>query len=412
VVRVSGPAAGAALQALAGARPPPRHASLKPLSWQGTALDQALVLWFPAPKSFTGEDVAEFHIHGGRAVREALFSALLALGLRPAEPGEFSRRAVENSRFDLTQAEAVADLSEAETPAQLRQALSQYDGGLAELYEGWRAGLLAALARAEAAIDFSDDGVGEREFAASRFAASEITKQIQEHIDDSGRGEALREGLRLAIIGPPNAGKSSLINALARRDIAIVAETPGTTRDVIGVRLDLGGYPVHVSDTAGLRDAADAIEAEGVRRARAEAAASHLTLLLLDGSDANGKIPHGVKPDLVVWNKSDLPSFKKRDGFSLSLKSGAGLSQLLAALSVLVEKRLETKSENPALTRPRHRHALQQALASLEHAKSAKAPELFAEDLRLAMRAIGRITGTVDVEEILDSVFREFCIGK
>jgi tRNA modification GTPase len=412
VVRVSGPAAGAALQALAGAKPPPRHASLKRLSWQGAALDQALILWFPAPHSFTGEDVAEFHIHGGRAVREALFSALLALGLRPAEPGEFSRRAVENSRFDLTQAEAVADLSEAETPAQLRQALSQYEGGLAELYEGWRAGLLAALARAEAAIDFSDDGVGEREFTASRAVASEITKQIQQHIDDSGRGEALREGLRLAIIGPPNAGKSSLINALARRDIAIVAETPGTTRDVIGVRLDLGGYPVHVSDTAGLRDTADAIEAEGVRRARAVAAASHLRLLLLDGSDANGKIPHGVKPDLIVWNKSDLPAFKKRDGFSLSLKSGAGLSQLLATLKTLVEKRLETKGENPALTRPRHRHALKEALAALEHAKSANAPELFAEDLRLAMRAIGRITGTVDVEEILDSIFREFCIGK
>ena len=409
---MSGPAAQPALQALAGATPPPRHASLKWLSWQGAALDQALILWFPAPQSFTGEDVAEFHIHGGRAVREALFSALLALGLRPAEPGEFSRRAVENSRFDLTQAEAVADLSEAETPAQLHQALRQYEGGLAELYEGWRAGLLAALARAEAMIDFSDDGVGEGEFDASRAATSEITKQIQEHINDSGRGEALREGLRLAIIGPPNAGKSSLINTLARRDIAIVAETPGTTRDVIGVRLDLGGYPVHVSDTAGLRDTADAIEAEGVRRARAEAAASHLTLLLLDGADANAKIPHGVKPDLIVWNKSDLVAFKKRDGFSLSLKSGAGLSQLLDALKALVEKRLETNNQNPALTRPRHRLALQQALASLEHAKSAKAPELFAEDLRLALRAIGRITGRVDVEEILDSVFREFCIGK
>jgi len=410
VVRVSGPGAGAALEALAGTRPPARHASLRRLCWQGAVLDEALILWFPAPASFTGEDVAEFHIHGGRAVREALFGAFSQLGLVPAEPGEFSRRAVENGRFDLTRAEAVADLTEAETPAQLRQALHQYEGGLADLYEGWRAALLRALARAEAAIDFSDDGVGDTEFLAAQTAALEIEQQIQQHMDDSGRGEILREGLRLAIVGPPNAGKSSLINALARRDIAIVSETPGTTRDVIGVRLDLGGYPVHVADTAGLRPSADAIEAEGVRRARAEAAASHLTLLLLDGSDA--QIPEGVRADLVVRNKNDLPSFKRGDGLSLSLKSGEGFAELLTALTALVEKRLEIKDQSPALSRPRHRRALNEALASLRHAHTASEPELFAEDLRLAMRAIGRITGSVDVEEILDSVFRDFCIGK
>ena len=411
VVRVSGPRAGPALAALAGQTPPPRRASVRWLSWKGAALDRALLLWFPGPDSFTGEDVAEFHIHGGRAVREALFAALCELGLRPAEPGEFSRRAVENGRFDLTRAEAVADLAEAETPAQLRQALRQYEGGLAELYEGWRTGLLHALARAEAAIDFSDDGVEEMELAASHLAASEIAKQIQSHIDDSGRGEALREGLRLAIIGPPNAGKSSLINALARRDIAIVSETPGTTRDVIRVRLDLGGYPVHVADTAGLRETQNAIEAEGVRRACAEAAASHLTLLLLDGSAA--AMPSGIKADLVVRNKSDLPGFKKGDGLSLSLKSGEGLNALLDALTALVAARLESGDASPpALTRPRHRRALNEALHSLKHGETAGAPELFAEDLRLAMRAIGRITGAVDVEEILDSVFRDFCIGK
>jgi tRNA modification GTPase len=409
VVRVSGPAAGVALEALASERPTPRRASVRRLIWKGAALDRALLLWFPGPDSFTGEDVAEFHIHGGRAVREALASAFLELGLRPAEPGEFSRRAVEHGRFDLTQAEAVADLAEAETPAQLRQALRQYDGGLAELYEGWRAGLLHALARAEAAIDFSDDGVGEGELAAARQAASEITKQIQVHVDDSGRGEALREGLRLAIVGPPNAGKSSLVNALARRDIAIVSDIPGTTRDVIGVRLDLGGYPVHVSDTAGLRDTDNAIEAEGVRRAWAEAAASHLTLLLLDGREAQTP---AIKADLVVRNKSDLTGFKKTDALSLSLKTGEGMKPLLDALTALVAARLETRSDAPALTRPRHRHALDQALQSLQHAQTAHEPELFAEDLRLAMRAIGRITGAVDVEEILDSVFRDFCIGK
>ncbi len=411
VVRVSGPGAGAALAALAGNKPQPRRASVRRLSWQGATLDKALLLWFPGPDSFTGQDVAEFHIHGGRAVREALFAAFLELGLVPAEPGEFSRRAVENGRLDLTRAEAVADLAEAQTPAQLRQALRQYEGGLADLYEGWRSGLIGALASAEAAIDFSDDGVEETELIAARAAVSEIIQEIQRHTEDFGRGEVLREGLRLAIVGPPNAGKSSLINALARRDIAIVSETPGTTRDVIGVRLELGGYLLHVSDTAGLRDSNDAIEAEGVRRARAEAASSHLTLLLLDGSEP-ANIPDGIEPDLTVWNKSDLPAFKKGDGISLSLKSGEGLAQLLAALTALVEKRLETKDESPALSRPRHRHALNEALASLRHAQDAKEPELFAEDLRLASRAIGRITGSMDVEEILDSVFRDFCIGK
>ncbi len=410
VVRVSGPLAGAALDALAGSRPSPRLASVRRLAWKGAALDEALLLWFPGPGSFTGEDVAEFHIHGGRAVREGLFAALIELELVPAQPGEFSRRAVENGRFDLTRAEAVADLADAQTPAQLRQALGQYQGALARLYEGWRASLIGALGRAEAAIDFSDDGVGEAEFSAAKAVVSDIIQQIQRHIDDGGRGEALREGVRLAIVGPPNAGKSSLINALANRDIAIVSHIPGTTRDVIAVQLDLGGYPVHVADTAGLRQTSDAIEAEGVRRARAEAAAAHLTLLLLDGCD--GQIPDGVKADLVVWNKSDLPNFKKQDGLSLSLKSGEGFDALLAALTAKVAQRLETKGESPALTRPRHRHALTQALASLRHGLDAREPELFAEDLRLGLRAIGRITGAVDVEEILDSVFRDFCIGK
>ncbi len=411
VVRVSGPKAGAALAALAGPLPPARKASLRKLVWQGEGLDEALVLWFAAPASFTGEDVAEFHIHGGRAVRDALFAAFSQMGLRPAEPGEFSRRAVENGRFDLTRAEGVADLTEAETPAQLRQALRQYEGALADLYEGWRARLKSALGRAEAAIDFSDDGVGDSEFAASRAVAAEITEEIQRHLDDSGRGEALREGLRLAIVGPPNAGKSSLLNRLAQRDVAIVSDTPGTTRDVIAVTLNLGGYAVHVADTAGLRVTSDAVEAEGVRRARAQADASHLTLLLLDGS-GSADIPLGIRPDLIVWNKSDLADFQKREGLCVSLKSGLGVDALLAALTQLVEKRLETKDQSPALSRPRHRHALEEALAALRHGASADAPELFAEDLRLALRSLGRITGAVDVEEILDSVFRDFCIGK
>ena len=413
VVRVSGPEAGPILATLSGALPAPRAASLRLLKTAEGEIDRALVLWFPAPHSFTGEDVAEFHVHGGRAIREHLFEALAGLGARPAGPGEFSRRAVEHGRLDLTRAEAIADLVDAETPAQLRQALRQYDGALADLYEGWRAELIGALARAEAAIDFSDDGVGEVEFAAARARVQDIIQAIETHMDDHRRGEALREGLKLAIIGPPNAGKSSLINALARREAAIVSDIPGTTRDVIELRLNLGGYLVQVADTAGLRDTRDAIEAEGVRRALAQAGTSDLVLLLRDGTIPYTDYP-GVTPDLLIWNKSDLPGFQKRDGISLSLKSGEGLTELIATLTAMVAERLETKDQTPALTRPRHRAALMQALESLHHALTAPAdqPELFAEDLRLGLRAIGRITGRVDVEELLDHVFRDFCIGK
>ena len=413
VVRLSGPLAAQAAASLAGPLPLPRQAVLRRLAHNGAEIDHALLLWFPAPGSFTGEDVAEFHIHGGRAVREALFVALSELGARIAEPGEFSRRAVENGKLDLTRAEAVADLVDAETPAQLRQALRQHDGVLADLYEGWRGRLISALGRAEAAIDFSDDGVGEAEFAAAGRAAAEIVEEIQEHVDDAGRGESLREGLRLTILGPPNAGKSSLINALARRDVAIVSETPGTTRDVIEVRLNLGGYLLHVADTAGVRQTRDAIEAEGVRRALSHAAGG-LTLLLLDGSLTDpraGLPPELPEPDLIVWNKADLGF--KRDGLSISLKTGEGLSMLQSMLQQKVQQKLDSGGA-PQLTRPRHRQALGDALQALRHGLEAPAdhPELLAEDLRLAMRAIGRITGRVDVEELLDFVFRDFCIGK
>jgi tRNA modification GTPase len=409
VVRLSGPDAGTALAALAGPLPPPRCAALRRVRHAGAQIDQALILWFPAPASFTGEDVAELHVHGGAAVRGALFAVLLQLGLKPAEPGEFSRRAVENGKLDLTRAEAIADLVDAQTEAQRRAALRQYDGALAELYEGWRARLIMALGRAEAAIDFADDGVGEAECDAARAAAVHLATEIQAHLDDGGRGEALREGVRLAIVGPPNAGKSSLLNVLARRDVAIVSDIAGTTRDVIEVRLDLGGVLVLASDTAGLRQSADAIEVEGVRRALARTREAHLVLLLLDASADAPRVglPDGLTPDLTVWNKTDLAP---HDGMSISLKTGRGVAELLEMLQQKVQQKFA--GDAPALTRPRHRAALTEALAALTHAGTSTEAELLAEDLRLAMRAVGRITGRVDVEDVLDFVFRDFCIGK
>ena len=418
VVRVSGPDATRALETLTRrSLPKPRNAVLTGFfDSERNLIDRGLVIFFKAPASFTAEDIVEFHVHGGRAIVDALLSALAALGLRPAEPGEFTRRAVESGKLDLTQAEAIADLVDAETSAQRRQALRQYDGALAELYEGWRADLIRASAWAEAAIDFSDEELPGDTLARTRQIISGIIEDIQRHTDDSSRGEILREGLHLTVIGPPNAGKSSLVNALARRDVAIVAETAGTTRDVIEVRMDLGGYPVTIADTAGLRDTAEAIEAEGVRRALARAEAADLVLLLLDGSAADplGGLPPETRGDLVMFNKSDLPWPVPRDGLTISLRTGDGLDAMIAALTVKVRDRLEAPSEAPVLTRKRHRHALEEAVRSLQSALTAPGnqPELLAEDLRLALRSLGRITGRVDIEELLDVVFKDFCIGK
>ena len=418
VVRVSGALAGQALLALAGPeRPLPRVATLRHIKGKnGDPIDQGLVLWFPAPASFTGEDCAEFHIHGGRAIIDGLFEALGEAGLRPAEAGEFTRRAVENGKFDLTRAEAIADLVAAETEAQRQQALRQYEGGLEELYDRWRSRLIRAAAWTEAAIDFSDEELPEDVMARAEGAAREIAEEIQEHLADSRRGELVREGLYLTVIGPPNAGKSSLVNALAQRDVAIVSEIAGTTRDVIEVHLNLGGYPVILADTAGLRLAADAVEAEGVRRALARAAQADMVLLLLDGSApdplANVSRETLARATLIAWNKADLSWPAKREGLAVSLKTGAGLAELIAIITEIARERLEIPQDAVPLTRARHRHALEEALAALNRALGAKEPELRGEDLRLALRAIGRITGRVDIEELLDVVFRDFCIGK
>lgn len=424
VVRVSGPAASEAVRALSGRRdlPPARRAVLRRLvdPRNGEMIDRALVLWFPGPDSYTGEDVAEFHIHGGPAVMAGLLEALGGVGgLRLAAPGEFTRRAFEAGRMDLTAAEAVGDLVAAETPAQRRLALRQLDGGLADLYEGWRARLIAALGHAEAEIDFSDEELPDDLHGAVVAAVTEVAGEIAAHLDDARQGERIREGFRIAILGAPNVGKSSLLNQLARRDVAIVSEVAGTTRDTIEVRLNLGGYAVALVDTAGLRDSADAIEREGVRRAEAEAAAAGLRLVVRDAS--SDEAPPRVARDgwgetLHVVNKVDLDvdALPGRDAsgvIRVSARTGAGLDVLLAELSDRVG-RLLSRTEAPVLTRARHREALEDCMGALTRAREAGLPELFAEDIRLAVRALGRITGRVDIDEVLDVVFRDFCIGK
>ncbi len=419
LVRVSGPAAGNCIKSLTNKDIlEERRAVRRALRTRGGELiDQVLVLWFAAPASLTGEDVAEFHLHGGRAILEALTAELLAMpGVRPAEAGEFTRRAVVNGKLDLTEAEAVADLVNAETEAQRRQALRQYDGALSALYEGWRAELLKALAWSEAAIDFSDEELPDSLLGEARKIAEKTNSAIKAHLDDARRGELVREGMFVAVIGPPNSGKSSLVNALAGRDVAIVSETAGTTRDVIEVRLDLGGYAVMLADTAGLREARGPIEAEGVRRALHRAETADLILLLLDGSTENNqvKLPENMvnKPCLRVWNKADLPWPVLHEGLHLSLKTGEGLDEVIEAVTQAARRCLETPGEAPPITRARHRHALHEAAEALERAALAAEPELFAEDLRLSVRALGRITGRVDVEDLLDAIFRDFCIGK
>jgi tRNA modification GTPase len=423
LVRVSGPGAGPVLQALGGrALPPPRAAVLRALHDPATGelLDRALCLWFPGPASFTGEDVVELHLHGGRAVLQGVVSALSVLGCRPAEPGDFSRRAFDHGKLDLTEVEAIADLVDAETAMQRRQALRQMDGALGRLYEDWRARLLRLLAHLEADLDFPDEDLPEGLAAALARALESLKLEISRHLQDGAAGQRLREGLSIALLGAPNAGKSSLLNALAGRDVAIVSARAGTTRDVIDVHLDLGGYPVTVADTAGLREAADEIESEGVRRALDRARRADLKLLVFDGAAWPAVDPATAAladdSSLIILSKGDLgvqgaASLLGRPCQTVSASTGAGMAELLGLLQREIAARYALP-EAPALTRMRHRLALQDCVAALARALEAPLPELAAEDVRLAARSLGRITGRVDVEDLLDIIFRDFCIGK
>jgi tRNA modification GTPase len=466
VVRISGPRAGDALKALSGKLPSPREAALARVRDPASndIIDEALALWFPAPRSETGEDVAELQLHGGRAVIAATLAALSKIdGLRPAEAGEFTRRAFENGKLDLTAVEGLADLVMAETQGQRRQALRQLKGALRAPAEGWRERLIQALALVEAAIDFSDEGdVPNNLLAPALDIARALEAEIAAALADGGRGERLREGLVVAIAGPPNAGKSTLLNKIAKREAAIVSPFAGTTRDVIEVHLDLDGWPITLLDTAGIRDTADPVELEGVRRARDRAATADLVLWVVEAGEMPANEAESVgaanprPPRWLIRNKIDLfgddvlrsehglqsgqtnehesrptkllksmvnnglrsrneSAFYSNDRqFSVSATTGAGVEVLIAALAQVAGELL-SGAESAVVTRERHRRALEDVRAALQRALAPEAAgreDLLAEELRIAARALGRLTGRVDVEDILDVIFRDFCIGK
>lgn len=445
IVRVSGAQAGHALELLARRRPVPRTATRVLLrDAQGEAIDDAVVLWFPAPASATGEDVAEFHVHGGRAVLAALFAALAQfVDVRPAEPGEFTRRAFENGKIDLTEAEGLDDLIHADTDKQRRQALRQLQGLLGDKARDWRRQIIEAAALVEAGIDFADEGDVPNELLAPALAKIAALKdEIEQALAASSHSERLRDGLVVAIAGAPNVGKSTLMNALARRDVAIVSPHAGTTRDVIEVQLDLDGYPVTLIDTAGIRETDDPVEQEGVRRARARAGEADLVLWLIEnGPLADRPLDDvvGNAPCWLVLNKLDIAAVpgveygvgilaagrRRSDGgiaarvdasppaFAISAARGDGVPELIDAIRAYAEQYFAA-GESGLIGRTRHRELLRMTVDMLHRSIIARdlGDELVAEELRAASVALGRLLGRVDVEDLLDVIFRDFCIGK
>ncbi len=427
VVRVSGPGAGRVLADLSGGGGPiPRRARLARLAdpASGSPIDEAVTLWFPGPGSFTGEDVAEFHVHGGPAVIESLFRAVCALGCRAAEPGEFTRRAFESGRLDLAQAEGLADLIAADSDSQRNQALRHLEGAWGRQIETWAARLTDASAWLEAGLDFPDeDDVPHAVSARAAPALASVADEIAAALAQGRRGEIVRDGLQVAIVGPPNAGKSTLLNALAGREAAIVSDVPGTTRDVIEVRLDLGGYVVVLADTAGLREGGDVVEREGIRRARARAEAADLRLFVADSSEPGTRFGLEIESlrrpgDVWIWSKADAvppPAVDRLAGIetlAVSGLTGEGVDRLVARLTEIAGER-GGAGEGALITQARHREALEACAACLARARAGNlSPELAAEEIRGALAALGRIVGRVDVEAVLDRVFSAFCIGK
>lgn len=415
VIRLSGPRAGRALEALTGTLPEPRAARVRRLSHpDGQLIDRALVLWMPGPASFTGEDVAELHVHGGRAVISATLGALGGLeGLRAAEAGEFTRRAFANGRMDLVEVEGLGDVIAADTDRQLRAALRTASGEHRAMVAAWQDGLRRGMALLEASIDFSDEADVPAELANTIIAEIDsVAKSIRAQIERTRRGERLRDGLQVVIGGPPNAGKSSLLNALAGRDVAIVSTEAGTTRDVLEVELELDGYPVVLVDTAGLREASSVVELEGVRRARSRLEQADL-VLWLEAPDAQLPCPPLRVPVWSVAAKADSGSLAGRQ-LSVSVKATEGLDELLTRLGRFAADTIDADGEAPLFLRERQRQALQRAVSHLDRAcaQITRDAELGSEELRLAVRALSGMIGAVDVEDLLDVIFREFCIGK
>ena len=420
IIRVSGPNALDCLGHLAvPSVPSPKQAVLRNLMDPKTGLliDKAVILTYVAPHSFTGENIVELHVHGSRAVINILIGLLADFpNFRLANPGEFAKRAFLNGKMDLTAAEGLADLIEAETLMQQQQAVKQMQGNLANLYEQWKLGLIHVLALIEAYLDFPEDDIPEDVIDRVNEEVNALSSNIAQHLNDQHRGEILRRGIYVAILGSPNVGKSSLLNYLAKRDVAIVSNIAGTTRDVIEVNLDLKGYPVTIADTAGIRDSNDLIEKEGINRAlkRAENADIKIIMLAADDADSlNNEILAIIDDNsIVLINKIEQgKNVSLPNAIEISVKQNIGLDSLLEKLSALIEAKFAL-SADPIITRERHRHYLQNCYENLSHFSLNNPLELACEDLRLAARSLGQIVGNIDVEMILDEIFINFCIGK
>ena len=427
VIRVSGKKTADVIKQITGeGLPIPRMATLKKFNKNGSKelIDEGVIIWFPAPNSYTGEDLAEFHVHGSRAVINAMHETISKIkNCRLAEPGEFTKRAFQNGRLNLLKAESIADLISAETEIQRKQALKVMSGTSSAKFNSWRENILKILSHVEAKIDFPDEDLPKNIIKEIQKTSNNVLQEIKKTLDDQKVGERIREGFKIAIVGPPNSGKSSLLNYLSKRDVAIVSEIAGTTRDVIETHLNLDGYPVIVSDTAGIRNSKNEIEKKGIKIALKRAEDADLRLVIISAKNIDfTSVLKGLltKNAILVVNKSDLikrklnKKFKKYEHVLISVKKDLNLNKLITKIkSKLKNKFIATK--DILITRERHRQSLINCVKHLEKFQKKKSVQDFdkaAEDLRLATRHLGMIVGKVDVEELLGSIFNDFCIGK